>query len=312
MRFAVFGAGAVGGFIGGRLAASGKNVVFIARGSHLEAFLWDGLRVESPKGNFHINPAEATEDPAQFGLVEAVILGVKAWQVPEAAAMMKPMIGPDTVVLPLQNGVEAPSQLAGVLGSEPVLAGLCRIICHVAAPGLIRHTAAELYIALGERDNRVTPRVEALREALAAAGITTEIPADIRGAMWEKFIFIAASSGVGAVTRVPFDVFLEHAETHGMYRQALEVGAAVAGAFGIELPEDIVPRLVSFLQQVRTGNTASMQRDIMAGRPSELEQQAGALVRLGKEAGVPTPIYHWIYHSLLPMERQARARIGVG
>jgi 2-dehydropantoate 2-reductase len=268
--------------------------------------------VESPKGNIHIFPATATDDPARVGQVETVILGVKAWQIPQAAAALKPIVGPGTLVLPLQNGIEAPRQLAEVLGQEAVLAGLCRIICQLAAPGLIQHTAAEPYIALGELDNRPTSRVRRLRDTLLSAGIQAEIAENIQAAMWEKFIFIAASSGVGAVTRVPFDVLLEVPETRAMYRQALEEGLTIAQANGIPLPNSLADRLVRLMAGLRPGSTASMQRDVMAGRPSELGQLSGALVRLGEALGVPTPLHRWIFHSLLPMERIARNENLVG
>ncbi|RLC62817.1 MAG: 2-dehydropantoate 2-reductase, partial [Chloroflexi bacterium] len=198
MRIAIFGTGAVGGYFGGRLAQAGEEVVFIARGEQLQALRDHGLRVDSPQGDFVIHPVQATDDAAQVGIVDVVLVGVKAWQVPEAAQAMAPLVGADTFVVPLQNGVEAPSQLAAVLGDEHVLGGLCRIVSFVVEPGHVRHAGLEPYVAFGELDNRPSERVRRLQAAFARAGVTAEIPADIGAAMWEKFLFIASFSGVGA------------------------------------------------------------------------------------------------------------------
>ena len=170
MRIAIFGAGAVGGYFGARLAQAGEDVIFIARGEHLRAMRRDGLYVESILGDFRVTPVKATDDPASVGPVDVVLVGVKAWQVPEAAESMRPMVGPETFVVPLQNGVEAPDQLAAVLGKEHVLGGLCRIICARVAPGRIRHAGMEPYVAFGELDNRPSPRAERLRAAFERAG----------------------------------------------------------------------------------------------------------------------------------------------
>jgi 2-dehydropantoate 2-reductase len=215
MRIAVFGAGAVGGYFGGRLAESGQDVVFIARGAHLRAMQSEGLRVDSINGDFTVYPVQASDDPPRVGEVEAVLLGVKAWQVPEAALAVRPLIGQDTFVVPLQNGVDAPSQIAAVLGKGAVLGGLCRIASHVAGPGYIRHTGIEPAIAFGELDNRPSDRAERLKTAFEKAGVRADIPVDIQAAIWEKFIFIASISGLGAVTGAPVGV-----TRHGFPRHA--------------------------------------------------------------------------------------------
>jgi 2-dehydropantoate 2-reductase len=211
------------------------------------------------------------------------------------------------MVVPLQNGVEAPDQLAAVLGYAPVLGGLCKIVSLVAAPGHIRHQGLEPYVAFGELDNRPSQRVERLREAFVRAqGLTVEVPPDIRSALWEKFLFIAAVSGVGAVARAPMRVLYQVPETRELLQLAMEEILAVAGAQHIALPEDIVSRTMAFVGGLPEGATASMQRDIIEGRPSELESQNGAVVRLGRQARVPTPIHSFLYQSLLPMELRAR------
>jgi len=307
MRIAVFGTGAVGGYFGGRLAQAGADVVFIARGETLRALREGGLRVDSLNGDFVVRPAQATDDPSEVGAVDAVLVGVKAWQVPEAAEAMRPLVGPETFVVPFQNGVEAPDQLAGVLGGDHVLGGLCRIVSQVVEPGHVRHAGLEPYVAFGELDNRTSERAERLGEAFAQAGVTAEVPADVRVAMWEKFLFIASFSGVGAVTRAPAGVLRELPETRQMLEQAMREVLAVAHARGVALPEESIARTMALIDRLPPGGTASMQRDVMAGRPSELESQNGAVVRLGQEAGVATPVHTFIYHSLKPMELQARS-----
>lgn len=311
MRIAVFGTGGIGGYFGGRLAQAGEDVTFIARGQHLQTMRDNGLRVDSLKGDFVVQPVQATDNPAQVGAVDVVLVGVKAWQVLDAAQAMRPLIGPETAVLPLQNGVEAPDQLAAVLGAEHVLGGLCQIITFIAGPGHIRHAGAEPYIAFGELDNRHTERAERLRQVLDRSGIRVEIPADIRVAMWSKFLLIAAWSGVGAVTRVPIGVMRSLPEVRQMLEQAMQEIKTVAQARQVDVTEEAIQKALSFIDSLPPGATASMQRDIIEGRPSELDAQNGAVVRLGREAGVATPLHTFIYHSLLPAEMQARGQLEV-
>lgn len=306
MRIAVFGSGGVGGFFGGRLARAGESVAFIARGDHLRALRENGLRVDSVAGDFAISPCEATDDPSSIGEVDLVLLGVKAWQVPAAARAMRPMVGEHTTVLPLQNGVETPRQLAEALGEQHVVGGLCKIIAQLDGPGHIRHSGAEPYIALGELDGSRGARVERLQATLERAGVTVEIPADIKVALWEKFLLIASISGVGAVTRVTLGGVLECSATRRLLEQAMHEIEAVARALGVDVAGDVVARTMAFFESLPAESTASMQRDVMAGRPSELESQNGAVTRLGREAGVATPVHDVLYASLLPQERLAR------
>ncbi len=309
MRIAVFGTGGVGGYFGGRLAAAGEDVVFIARGEHLQAICADGLRVDSQDGDFRVLPAQAAEDPQQVGPVDAVILGVKAWQVGQAAEVMRPLIGPSTFVVPLQNGVEASSQLAAVLGPEHVFGGFCYIVSFVVGPGHIKHGGMKPYIAFGELDNRPSERGQRLLNAFAHAGVTAEKPEDIHAAIWGKFLFIASLSGVGAVTRAPAGVIRTVPETRRMLEVAVKEIAAVAKARTINLKDDAVSATMAVIDGLPAQTTASMQRDIMEGRPSELSSQNGAVVRLGRERGVPVPLNEFIYSSLLPLELRARGEV---
>jgi 2-dehydropantoate 2-reductase len=313
MRIAIFGAGAVGGYFGGRLAQAGENVVFIARGEHLEALRARGLRVDSINGDFVLQSVYATDDPAQVGLVDVILVCVKAWQVTEAIQAMRPMIDPKTFVVPLQNGVEAPSQLAAGLGKENVLGGLCGLITFIVEPGHICHAGTDPFIRFGELDNRHSERVERLRQAFdRTSGLTAEIPPDIHVAMWLKFVFVTAFSGVGAVTRAPIGVLRGQPGTRQMLEQTICEIYNVARARNIALPKNVNDKTMEFLDSLPPDGTASMQRDIMNGRPSELEVQNGAVVRLGQEIGVDTPVNNFIYHSLLPMEMRARGQLQFG
>lgn len=310
MRVAVFGAGAVGGYFGGRLAEAGVDVLFIARGRHLEALQNRGLRVESIAGDFTLHTVQATDDPAHAGIADAVLVAVKAWQLPEAAAAMRPLVGPETFVVPLLNGVEAPEQLAAILGRAHVLGGLCGLLSWVVEPGHIRHAGLEPFVHFGELDNRRSERAERLLGTFARArGVIADIPADIHTAMWRKFLFIAAMSGVGAVTRAPVGVYRELPETRALLEAVMREIAALARRRGVALPADAVARTLAFMDGMPAGGTASMQRDVLEGRPSELEAQNGAVVRLGRAAGVETPANAFVYAALLPAERRARGML---
>lgn len=310
MRIAIFGTGAVGGYFGGRLAEAGEDVVFIARGEHLHTIRRHGLKVDSIKGDFIIEPAQATDDPKNVGSVDAILVGVKAWQVSEAAKSMLPMIGPETFVIPLQNGVEAPSQLVAVLGDEHVLGGLCGLISYVVEPGRIRHAGADPFIRFGELDNQPSERSEKLRKAFdRAKGVTVQITSDIQAALWQKFMFVTAWSGLGAVTRSPVGIFRSLPETRQLLIQIMKEIYNVAQARDIILPKDVIDKTVNFFDGLPPEGTASMQRDIINGLPSELDVQNGAVVRLGQDVGIDTPVNSFIYYSLLPMEKRARGQI---
>ena len=310
MRLAVVGAGGVGGYFGGRLAQAGESVVFIARGAHLEAIRRDGLRVESIAGDFLIRPAETTADPEAAGAVEAVLVCVKAWQVTEAARTLRPLLGPDTFVVPLQNGVEAAGELSAVIGPERVLGGLCKIVSYIVGPGHIRHAGAVPRVEFGERDGERTARVAALRAAFErCAGVSVDTPRDIEAATWEKFLFIAPFGGVAAVTRMPAGVVRTVPETRDLLQRAMREVLELARARGVELAAGAVERTLAYVDDLPEDATASMQRDIMEGRPSELDYQTGAIVRLAREVRVEVPTNAFIYASLLPSERRARHRV---
>lgn len=308
MRVAIFGTGGAGGYFGAQLARAGEDVTFIARGEHLQAIRAHGLTVETPHGEIVIQPARATDDPSQAGVADVVLVGVKSWQVVEAAHAMRPLIGPETFAVPLQNGVEAASQLAEVLGANHVVGGVCGTLSWVIAPGRIRSIGDVHFVKLGELDNRVSERCERLRAAFERAGVNVEIPADIRQALWGKFLFVVSLGGVGAVTRVPVGVIRTVPETRQMLTRCMQEILAVARARDVPLADEIVANRLAFIDSLAPDGTTSLQRDIVEGKPSELEAWNGAVVRLGREAGVPTPLHEFIYHSLLPQEISARGR----
>ena len=310
MRIAIFGAGGVGGYFGGRLAHAGKDVVFIARGDHLKAMQSGGLKVDSVAGDFHVARVDATDDPAAAGPADVVIVAVKAWQVPETAEALRPMLGADTMVLPVQNGVEAPGQLNSVLGEGRVLAGLCGVVSRMAGAGHISHEALpEPFLTFKEMDNTAGNRIEALRQALECDGFEARVPEDIHAAMWSKLIAVSPGGAVGAVTRTPGLYWRDVPEARSMYEEAAREVFDVARARGIALEQQLLSDLAAWLNSMPVTSMMSMQRDILAGRPSELEAQVGVVQRLGAEAGVPTPVYTSIYRSLLPLEIKARGQI---
>lgn len=310
MKIAVFGAGAVGGYFGGRLAQADEKVTFIARGKHLQAMKNHGLKIDSIKGDFIVQPVRATDNPEEVGIVDLVLVTVKAWQISDAAIAIKPMVGPETLVLPLQNGVEAPSQLAAILGQEHVLGGLCGLIAYIVEPGHICHAGTDPFIRFGELDNRRSERIELLHDVFErTSGIKASIPSDINAAMWQKFLLITAWSGLGAITRAPIGIFRNQTGTRLMLEQTIIEICDVARARDIDLPGDVVVKTMEFLDALPAAGTASMQRDIMDGKPSELETQTGAAVRLGQEVGVETPVNNFIYNSLLPMEMRAQGQL---
>ena len=306
MRIAIFGTGGVGGYFGGRLAQASEDVTFIARGEHLRAIQKKGLKVDSLNGGFVIDPAKATDDVNEVGEADLVIVGVKAWQVPEAAGAMKPMVGPKTTVLPLQNGVDAVGQLTAELGPDRVIGGLCKIVSFVVGPGHIRHAGFAPSVVIGESDNRRSDRVVAIVNVFNDAGIETTIAADIEAALWMKFLFIASFSGVGAIANAPAGVLRTDPELRARMVHAMEEIFALAQARGITLPADAIETVMAGVNALPEDATSSMQRDIAAGKPSELESQNGAVVRMARESGVDVPTHQLIYARLKPLEERAR------
>ncbi len=310
MRIAIYGSGSVGGYFGGRLAQMGQDVTFIARNENLAALRSRGLKVDSIAGNFSVGRVEATDNPKQVGTVDYVICSVKGWQVPAAAKEMKPMVGPQTLVIPLQNGVEAPDQLCQVLDPANVVGGLCAIIAFQAAPGHIKHIGANPLIRFGHLDKRADPRINAFSELLNhCSGVKSSIPEDVNVAMWQKFMLIGPWSGLGAVSHAPIGVLLKQDETRELLGQGIAEIYQLGLAMGVDLPENSVDKTLGLLESFPENSTTSMQRDLEKGRPSELDVQNGAVVRLAQNVSVDTPVNRFFLYALRSLELRARGAL---
>ncbi|MFT6642142.1 MAG: 2-dehydropantoate 2-reductase [Flavobacteriaceae bacterium] len=310
MRIAIFGSGGVGGYFGGRLAQAGHDVTFIARGEHLAAMRGSGLEVDSLAGDFILDKVQATDDPKTVGKVDFVICAVKAWQVAAAAKSMKPMLGDNTLVIPLQNGIEAAGQLAEFLGAESVLGGLCALIAFQAAPGHIKHIGANPLIRFNRLDMQADSRINQLSEVFNHChGVKSSIPRDINVAMWLKFLLIGPWSGIGAVSQAPIGVLLKLPETRQLLLDSMKEIYQLGVAQGVNLTDDCIQKTVAVLESLPESSTTSLQQDMIKGKPSELDEQSGAIVRLGKALDIDTPVNRFILDSLRPQELRARGAL---
>ena len=306
MKIAIYGAGGVGGYYGAVLARAGHEISLVARGAHLAAIQQHGLRVRSPGGDFEVRPSRATEDPAEIGPVDAVIVAVKSLHLAAVRDGIAPLLGPETLVVPLLNGVDAHEALLPAVGRARMGKGLTRIISEISRPGEIRHVGLEPYVAMAGWDGGTSTRVEALVAAMNEAGVQAEVPPDIDAALWFKFLLICSIGGVCAVCRMPVGPVRALPETRELLLRAMQEVADVARGLGIVLPGDAVTRALAIADSLPPEGTSSLQRDIAAGAPSELDDWSGAAVRLGARSGVPTPVQSFIYSVLLPGELAAR------
>ncbi len=300
-KIVVYGVGGVGGYFGGLLAKKGLNVTFIARGESLDIMKRKGLRVESVDGDFVINPVQVTDNPSEVGPVSLVMVCVKAPQVNEVAHLMKPLVDEKTIILPLQNGVDAPSQLIEIYGKKNVVGGSCKVISFKAGFGHIRHLGVSI-IEFGEMESKISPRVEELNKLLTSAGITAIAHDDFPVALWTKMAFMCALGGVTAVSRSPVGTIRSLPETREMVEKSMKETVQVAQKLGVNLSERIVDTMMGWLDVMPEESTTSLQRDIMEGKPSELHFLVGSIVKFGEKIGIHVPTNRFIYHSLLPME----------
>lgn len=306
MRIAIMGAGAVGGYFGARLAASGAvangamEVHFIARGPHLEAIRSGGLRIESEAAPLHLTDVRATDDPAQVGPVDLVLFAVKLWDTDRAAEACRPLLKPGTVVVSVQNGVTGLDTLCRILGREHVAGGVAHIGATVAAPGVIRHTGTLARLTYGELDGRPSPRLTAFHALAEAAGFEAVLSAAILRALWEKFAFLAPFSGITALTRQPAGVIRRVPETRALFLDAVAEVARLARARDVDLGTGIVARVESLLDSLPPAMASSMLNDLTRGGRLELPWLSGAAVQLGAELGVPTPVHRVVAAALAP------------
>ncbi|MDR5591611.1 2-dehydropantoate 2-reductase [Christiangramia sp. SM2212] len=306
MEILVYGIGGVGGYFGGRLANAGHNVSMIARGEHLRQIQKHGLEVESIKGDFKVKPKIATSDISEVPKPDLIILGIKSWQIPSVAAELMSIIGENTIVLPLQNGADNYEKLIEVLPEKNILAGLCFIVSFIEKPGKIKHAAYEPKIVFGENNNSKSDRVMKVHDVLDEAGIENNIPENIQLEIWKKFLFIATISGIGGLTRVPIDKIRDSEYLNKMMRDSAKEIIQVGKAKGVPLSEKHLEMVFEIINSQPKGTTASTQRDIMNGKPSELENFNGFIVKEGEKLGVKTSVNRYIYECLKPMESAAR------
>ena len=297
MRIAIMGSGGVGGYVGGRLAASGQDVTFLARGAQLAALRSRGLRIESALGDVSV-AAPATDDPAAIGPVDLVLFAVKLYDTAQAAAATRPLIGPETGVVTLQNGVDSVAVLSAALGREHVVGGSAQIAAVIAAPGVIRHTGTMARFLFGELDGARSERVAALAAALAAAGVDHEVSTDIERDIWVKMVFLATFAGLTALIRLPIGRVRADPDTRALYQAGLAEALAVARAKGIALPDDLVARVLARTDQLPAEMKSSLLEDLERGKRLELAWLSGALVRMGLEHAVPTPTHAFITTAL--------------
>ena len=308
MRIAVIGAGGLGGTFGGRLARAGEEVHFVARGRHLEAMQSTGLRVESILGDFALDPAEirATNDPTTIGPVDIVLFTVKSYDTDSAAAALAPLVGRETAVISLQNGIENEERIAAVIGAEHVVGGVAWIFAGIAAPGVVRHTGGPARIEIGELDGRRSDRLEAFLAACRRAAIPAEIANDIRVALWTKYAFICAQAGLTAAARQPIGIIRDTPATWAVFRSVIEEALSVGRAEGVPLAEDLVDRHLAAAAGLNPGLFSSLHDDLVSGRPMELDALLGELVRRAERASVVVPTTSVLYAILLPQANTSR------
>jgi 2-dehydropantoate 2-reductase len=297
VRIAIIGAGGVGGYFGGRLAAAGEDVVFIARGAHLAALRESGLQVKSANGDLAL-PVNATDDPGAAGTADVVMIATKLWSTDEAVATARVLMGDKGSVVSFQNGIEAEDKLVAAFGAQRVLGGVANIAAVIESPGVIRHTGTMAVLQFGELDGTRSARVQALLEACQRAGIDAKVPEDILKAIWEKFVFLASLSGMTALTRLPLGPIREDPDTRALFRELAAEVVAVGAARGVALGEATVDMIMKRLDALPREMHASMLGDLKRDLRLELPWLSGAVVQEGGRVGVATPAHRFVYVAL--------------
>jgi 2-dehydropantoate 2-reductase len=300
MRIAVVGAGGVGGGYGAALAKAGADVTFIARGAHLAAMKSKGLKVESARGDTHLAPTQATDDPKTVGPVDVVLFCVKLWDVESAGEAIKPMVAADTAVIPLQNGVDASERLVPILGKEAVMGGVANISATIAEPGVIRQTGTVMRMVFGELDGRKSARAGAFAALCGKAGIEGVHSTAILTDLWMKFILLASNASLMALCRLPVGKLRDDPDIAPWFTTAYEEVATVGRAAGVVLPVDAVEKTLNFNRNAPPQLMASMAVDLLRGNRIELPWLSGKVVELGRKLGVPTPTHAFMYAALKP------------
>ena len=305
MKIAVIGAGGVGGYFGGKLAQAGNEVLFLTRGKALEVIREKGLRVKSFKGDFTVHP-EVSDRPESISSAELVLFCTKSWQLDAVARSIRPFLNESAVVLPLQNGADNAQRLRDVLPPDTVLGGLCKIVSKIESPGVIDHFTFEPEIVFGELSGKFSDRTRKIKEVFDAAGFKNKLSENIERDIWLKFLFIASISAMGTLTRSVLGVMREDAFIRSKMRETAQEIVAVGRALGVDLSDADIDRAFDMIDQGDFDTTMSLQRDMMEGRPSELENFNGFIVKKGDALDIETPVNDFIYFTLLPMEKRAR------
>lgn len=305
MKIVIVGTGGVGGYFGGRLALAGNRVLFMARGEHLKAIENNGLRIKSTNGDFAINPAMTSDDYSVVEAADLVIVATKAWQVEQVGQQIAPYLKNETMVLPLQNGVLAAEELSKHIPEKNIIGGLCRIFSKIESPGVIKHMGSDPTIIFGELNGESSERTAWLDYTFKMTGLNYKWTNDIQAELWKKFLMIS-SSALLAITRTTYGELRELPETRKMLEDLFTEIYAVGRAAGIDLPEDLISKTMKAVDGFPYEATSSLTRDVLEGKPSEIDYQNGTVVRLGLKFNVPTPINSFVYHSVLPMEKKAR------
>ena len=290
MKIAMMGSGGVGGFYGGHLAHAGCDVAFIARGAHLAAMREHGLTLESDAHpTLRVPQVVATDDPATLGVVDLVVIAVKMWDLESAVRAIRPLVGPDTAVLSVQNGVAKDDILRRHFGARAVMGGAAYIGTHLVSPGVIRQTGPIQRIVFGEYDGSRSPRAAALEAAFKRTRIEPVLSTDIRRALWEKFVFLVGLSGATASMRTTLGPVREHPQTRAFMLDLMRETVAVGRALGVDLPADFAEQRMAFADMLAPGMNSSLHHDLAHGNPLEVEWLSGGVATLGREAGVATP-----------------------
>lgn len=298
MKILIVGTGGVGGFFGARLAVSGEDVTFVARGAHLRAMRAEGLRIESGAGDMLIHPVMATDDPAAAGVVDLVLIAVKLWDTEAAVRAAAPAVGPATTVVSFQNGVDAIDVLTRHFGRERVIGGIAHIAAAIDRPGVVRHNGTLQRLTFGELDGRRSARIEQLHAMCRTAGINAVVADDIERAVWEKFVFLVGLSGLTTLVRLPIGPIREDADTRALLASVMREATAIGRTKGVKLDADIAEKQLAFVDGLPYEMIASMLGDLRRGNRLELPWLSGAVVRLGQTLGIDTPANRFVYTAL--------------
>lgn len=301
MRFAVMGAGAVGGYFGALLARGGHRVAFVARGEHLKALRQGGLKVKSWRGDFELKEVEATDEPSEVGPADCILFAVKTYDTEVAGRQMAPMVGPETVIISLQNGVESEEVLSSLYGAERVMGGLAFIAASISSPGVIDHTAAGK-LTFGEMDGSVSERARRLQETFEAAGLDSELSTDVRKALWSKLLWNACFNPLTTITGANVQEILDDPVAREAARSSMVEVAEVARAWGVELGREAAEEMMERTRALGP-ITSSMRHDWEAGKPIESHALSGVVIEKGAAKGVPTPVNATLYSALRLMEK---------